>query len=83
MKQPSRGRVEKPEDAANTAWQTRLAPPTDYENVLADALEQVFAAGAETLAEVVEKLNALGSRGPDGAAWTAESFEKEMQRLGQ
>ena len=83
MKQAARGRVEKPADAANTVWQTRLAPPTDYENALADALEQVFAAGAETLAEVLEKLHALGSRGPDGAAWTAASFEKEMQRLGK
>jgi hypothetical protein len=83
MKPPSRGRVEKPDEAVNTIWQTRLAPPTDSENALGDALEQVFAAGAETLSEVIQKLNALGSRAPDGAPWTEASFQQEMQRLGQ
>jgi hypothetical protein len=83
MKQPARGRVEKPDEAVNTVWQTRLAPPTGYENALGDALEQVFASGAETLSQVIEGLNKLGSRAPDGASWTEASFQQEMQRLGQ
>ena len=83
MTQAARGRVEKPDEAVNTVWQTRLAPPTPYENALGDALEQVFEAGAQTLAEVVAKLNELGSRAPDGARWSEASFEREIARLGK
>lgn len=82
MKQPRRGRVEKPEDAVNVALQTRLAPPTEYENRLGDALEQVFAAGAVELSEVVCRLNALKVPAPDGDPWTEASFEDAMRRLG-
>jgi len=83
VEQAARGRVEKPDEAVNTVWQTRLAPPTEYENALGDALEQAFAAGAQTLADVVEKLNALGSRAPDGSHWSEASFEREIERLGR
>ena len=76
----SRGEVEKP-GAPNVAWQTRAAPPTEYENRLGDSLEQIFAAGGEELARVVEGLNKLGSRDPAGQSWTETSFQAAMKRL--
>jgi hypothetical protein len=82
VKQPERGRIEKPENAVNVPWQTRLAPPTAYENRLADALEQVFAAGALELPELVRELNRLGVTAPDGSAWTEASFQQTFERLG-
>jgi hypothetical protein len=83
MEQPARGRIEKPEEAQNIVWQTRTREPTDYENRLGDALEQVFAGGAGGLAEVVEGLNKLEFADPDGRAWTEASFQAEMKRLGE
>lgn len=83
MKQPVRGRIERPEEAQNVVWQTRAREPTDYENRLGDALEQVFAGGAGALAEVVEGLNQLELPDPGGRAWTEASFEAEMKRLGE
>ncbi len=81
MKQPARGRVENPGQALNVEWQTRASEPTPLENALGDALERVFASGAETLPEVIQGLNDLGSRSPDGKPWTEASFQSAMQRL--
>jgi hypothetical protein len=77
-----RGRIEKPEEANNIVWQTRTREPTDYENRLGDALEQVFAGGASALGEVVEGLNKLKLPDPEGRAWTETSFQAQMKRLG-
>jgi hypothetical protein len=74
-----RGEVEK---SANLRWQTRSRPPSEYENRLGDALEQVFALGATELPDVVKKLNEMGMATPDGAAWTEARFEAEMAKLG-
>ena len=74
-----RGAVEVPE---NIEWQTRAAPPTEFENRLADALERVFGRGIEALHEVVEGLNAEGSRDADGRPWTQASFQETLRRLG-
>jgi hypothetical protein len=82
MNRPARGRIEKPEEAQHIVWQTRARAPTEYENRLGDALEQVFAGGAGALAEVVEGLNKLEFPDPDGRAWTEASFQEEMKRLG-
>ncbi len=83
--QPNRdagkGEIERPGGFANIVWQTRSAPPTEYENRLGDALEQVFAAGIETLPELVAKLNDLGMRSSNGSPWTIETFTAEMARL--
>lgn len=76
------GRIEQPGQAANLIWQTRPAPPTDFENSLGDALEQVFAGGAQTLTELITGLNAQGARDAQGQAWSETSFEAEMARLG-
>ncbi len=75
-----RGEVEKP-SAPNIEWQTRAVPPTKYENSLGDALEKVFAAGAQELPQVIEELNKLGSRDAAGQAWTEASLQAEMKRL--
>lgn len=77
-----KGHIEVPGQAQNIVWQNRLAPPTDYENALGDALEPVFEAGAATVEQVVEGLNGQGFRTPDGAVWTVDRFEREMARLG-
>jgi hypothetical protein len=77
-----KGHIEVPGQAGNIVWQNRLAPPTDYENALGDALEQVFEAGATTIEQVVETLNGNGFRTADGGPWTVDRFEREMARLG-
>lgn len=71
------------EQTHNLEWQTRAAPPSELENRLADALEQVFAAGADTLADVVARLNEMQVFDASGARWTEASFQAEMQRLGE
>jgi hypothetical protein len=80
---PARGGRGSIEQAQNLEWQTRAAPPTEFENRLADALEQVFAAGADTLAAVVARLNEMQVRDASGARWSEASFEAEMRRLGE
>ena len=77
-----KGRIERPDAIENLVWQTRAAPPGDYENALADALVACFEDGVTELADLVDRLNARGVLGPDGLAWTAERFEREMARLG-
>jgi hypothetical protein len=81
----TRGGVEKRE---NIEWQHRAEPPTQFENRLGDALEQVFAQGKvfaqgiEPLSEVVAELNKGASRDRAGNLWTEETFRAEMKRLG-
>lgn len=74
-----RGSVEVPE---NIEWQTRAAPPTEFENRLAEALERVFGRGIEALHEIVQALNAEGSRDAQGLPWTEASFQETLRRLG-
>lgn len=76
----ARGGVEKLE---NIEWQNRAAAPTELENRLGDALEQIFGAGIDSLPDVVSQLNRKGSRDRAGNPWTEESFQAEMQRLGK
>lgn len=76
-----KGVIERPGQAENVVWQTRPAPPTDYEQALADALVASFEEGVEELAPLVDLLNARGVRAPDGRPWTVESFEREIERL--
>ena len=75
----AKGSIEKVDPARNLIWQTRAAPPTEYENRLGDALEQAFASGTHELDALVAKLNELGSRAPDGAAWTEASFQAYLK----
>jgi hypothetical protein len=66
----------------NIPWQHRAEPPSEFENRLGDALEAIFASGIEELPRLVEELNKRGLRDRAGKAWTEESFQAEMQRLG-
>ena len=65
----------------NIVWQTRPAPPTEYECRLGDALEQVFAIGAVELSEIVAKLNELGLRTPHGLQCTEETLQPALARM--
>ena len=76
----ARGSVEKRE---NIEWQTRAAPPTEVENQLGDALEQIFASGTESLPSIIQQLNAGGVLGPSGQPWTEASFQDYMKHLGR
>jgi len=78
-----KGVIERPGATPNLVWQTRKAEPTQYENDLGDALEQVFASGATELDDVVRGLNEVGSRAPDGSSWTTERFTAEMRALAE
>lgn len=75
----AKGSIEKVDAIENLVWQTRAAPPTEYENRLADLLEQAFADGIEELSPLVAKLNELGSKAPDGAAWTEARFQSYLR----
>ncbi len=62
--------------------QARDREPDDYQNLLGDAIERSFAAGVHDLPGLVAALNEARLPAPDGQAWTAELFQKEMKRLG-
>lgn len=74
--------LEQPGAAANVAWQTRAAPPTDAESRFADALQRILADRIHDLAGIVARLNADGLPAPDGSAWTEASLRAELARLG-
>lgn len=61
--------------------QAQPRPPTAYENLLGDALEAAFGAGATELEQVVARLNADGIRTPQGGAWTVDNFESILKSL--
>ncbi len=79
---PEKGRIEQADDAQNIEWQTRPAPPSDYENALGDALVACFEEGIDDLAPLVKRLNELAVTTPDGQAWTEQSFQAVLARLG-
>jgi recombinase-like protein len=69
------------EQRVNIEWQNRAEPPTEFENRLGDALEQIFGTGIDSLTEVVQELNKIMADRA-GKPWTEESFQAEMKRLG-
>ena len=64
-------------------WQTRPAVPSEYEQTLTDALEQIFSERTYELPQVVAALNREGIRTPGGEAWTERNFEETFQQLGK
>lgn len=62
--------------------QARSAPPTAWQQELANAIESVFSNGAQELDEVIAGLNASRVRPPNGGDWTAENFTAVMRDLG-
>lgn len=67
---------------SNEIHQNRAAPPTAYESLLGDSIERAYAAGIHDLDGLVAYLNNAGPAGPNGQHWTAETYCKEMARLG-
>lgn len=63
--------------------QARQRPPTQYENLLGDAIERAFAQGITVLPELVAYLNEYGPSAQNADTWTEENFRAEMARLGQ
>ncbi len=64
-------------------WQTRPAAPTEYEEALASALEQIFTQRVYELPEIVAALNREGIRTPGGEAWSEANFQSTFRELGK
>jgi hypothetical protein len=62
--------------------QTRDREPTSLENAIADVIERSYASGIVTCEGLVAELNKAAIAGPDGKAWSEESFKREMALLG-
>ena len=62
--------------------QTRMAEPTEYENLLAEGIERSYAAGIHDLEGLAANLNLMCVPAPEGQSWTPELFAAEMKRLG-
>lgn len=63
--------------------QARKRAPTTFEDLLGDAIERAFADGAHSLSELVACLNRTGPSSENGEAWTEQSFQALMARLGK
>lgn len=66
----------------NEIHQSRTAAPTAFESLLGDSIERAYAQGIDTLEALVAYLNQAGPSAPNGAAWTPESYTREIARLG-
>ena len=77
-----KGNIEQPDEIENIVHQTRPTSPTEYENRLGEALENIFGSDIDQLPEIVANLNDMGIQAPYGESWTEESFQAEMKRLG-
>jgi len=64
-------------------WQTRPAVPSEYEAMLASALEQIFAQHIYELPDIVAALNREGVRTPGGETWTEANFQSTFRELGK
>lgn len=62
------------ESLDNMVWQTRAAPPTEFENALCALLERIFESGATELPEIVAQLKQSALRPPHGGEWTEDAF---------
>ena len=82
IQEAGKGKIEIPSEIEIIAWQTRGEAPSDYEAALTDALEDIFGGGVETLPDIVAALNDRKVLAPDGTAWTEDSFQTEIKRLG-
>jgi hypothetical protein len=78
-----RGSIESSGEADNLVWQTRVAPPTQYEQDLAGGLVQAFEAGETELSELVAHLIKSGVLDSSHGLWTEASLEAELEHLGQ
>lgn len=63
--------------------QARRRPPTQFEDLLGDAIERAYGDGIHDLPGLVAYLNRTGPSAENGQAWTESSFAALMARLGQ
>ncbi len=61
--------------------QARKRPPTQYENLLGDAIERAYAQGFHDLASLVRYLNEAGPGPQNGTVWTEAGYVEEIARL--
>jgi hypothetical protein len=78
-----RGQIFGADERALIVWQTRPAPPADFELSLAAALEQIFAQKIYELPQIVAALNRDGVRTREGGAWTEDGFVATFRELGK
>jgi hypothetical protein len=76
------GVIERYDELHNIEWQTRAAPPSEYESMLADALEHILGQGIHDIAGIVRNLSEMRVMDQGGSLFTETSFEREMMRLG-
>ena len=62
--------------------QSRDKDPTEYENLLGDALEKAFASGVTDISGVVAGLNNDAVPAPGGQDWSEDLILSELKRLG-
>lgn len=58
-----------------------LTPEKSYEDALGDGLEILLKQEKTSLAEIVDGLNELNVRGPNGKRWTPDLLKSELARL--
>ena len=75
------GGIESYDKLENIVWQNRSAPPTEYENALGDALEDIMSDGTHDLPGIVAGLAQRRVKAQDGSEFTEESFKGELRRL--
>jgi hypothetical protein len=63
--------------------QARSRAPTSYEDLLGDSIERAFGAGHWELDGLLAYLNKAGPLGPNGAPWTAQSYQAVIKTLGE
>ncbi len=79
---PGKGQIYNPPERELIVWQTRPAPPTEFEQSLAAALEQIFAQRIYELPDIVAALNRDGLRSRQGETWTEQNFVATFRELG-
>lgn len=74
--------IQIPGNVEHLVWQNRSRAPNQYELDFVQHLIQAFSNDVTELNALTEALNQQGFRTVAGDVWTAESFSKEIQRLG-
>lgn len=74
--------IQIPGNVEHLVWQNRSRTPNQYELDFVQHLIQAFSNDVTELNALTEALNQQGFRTVAGDVWTAESFSKEIQRLG-
>jgi hypothetical protein len=65
----------------NLTWQTRPAPPNQFEHDLADQLMIAFGAGIDDTTAIAVHFNNNGFRQGNGEPWDSVALEATLSRL--